>query len=94
MFILALLFGVVIVEVLFVEYMLSKFTGHSDKNIKEMEEGISTKNKIFIALNDQIISDINVLNYTATRLKENMYSMFIPRRLNQLDILADELNNI
>ena len=94
----ALFFGVVIGEVFFVEFILSKFAGsnntYSDKKIKEMEEGIPTNKKLFVVLNDQIISDITKINNTATLLKTNVYSMFIHRRINELDVLADELNNI
>ena len=97
MFIIALLVGLAIGEIIFVEYLIERVkpnTKLSDKRLRDMEEG-TIENKTFLsAVTDQIHDDLNDINNTIISVKTNVYYMLMPRRINALDILADDINRI
>ncbi len=97
MFIIALLIGIAIGEILFVEYLVDKFkpsTKLSDKRLRDMEEGTTEHHTVLTVLTNQIYEDMKDVNNTIIRVKTNVYEILTPSKRNQLHRLAENINRI
>jgi len=97
MFIIALLVGLAIGEIIFVEYLIGHVKPNarlSDKRLIDMEEGTTESKTFLCVVSEQIHDDINDINNTIISVKNHVYYMLMPRRINPLAALADDINMI
>jgi hypothetical protein len=97
MFIIALLIGIAIGEIFFVEYLVDKIkpsTKLSDKRLIDMEEGTTEPHTVLTVLTNQIYEDMKDVNNTIIRVKTNVCGILTPSIRNQLHVLAENINRI